>query len=225
MLAWCDPNSTHSLAQSGSIQNQSTSIQIGCRAVDDNSRYFNGIIDEVRISTISRSNSWIKATYYSNSDNLIEYSSYSTLDADSDGITDFDEATIYGTDPTIADTDNDGINDGVELAYWGSDWNADYDNAGIINLLDPDSDNDGILDSDQGDVDEDGMLDWWEIKYGLDPSSNDADGDIDNDGFSNIAEFKLDTVPNDEGSLPSVTTIYDYDSKGQVEKYSSVVGE
>jgi hypothetical protein len=35
--------------------------------------YMVGIIDEVRISNIARSASWIKATYYSNWDNLITY--------------------------------------------------------------------------------------------------------------------------------------------------------
>ena len=34
---------------------------------------FNGIVDEVRISSTDRSNAWIKATYYSNWNNLISY--------------------------------------------------------------------------------------------------------------------------------------------------------
>lgn len=38
-----------------------------------------------------------------------------TLDTDEDGITDYDERTIYHTDPEKADTDGDGINDGDEL--------------------------------------------------------------------------------------------------------------
>lgn len=38
-----------------------------------------------------------------------------TTDSDRDGISDFDEVTLYGTDPFIADSDNDGFNDGVEI--------------------------------------------------------------------------------------------------------------
>lgn len=36
-------------------------------------------------------------------------------DADQDGITNFDEVNIYGTDPKKADSDNDGVPDGDEL--------------------------------------------------------------------------------------------------------------
>ncbi len=36
-------------------------------------------------------------------------------DTDGDGITDYDEETLYGTDPQNADTDGDGINDGIEI--------------------------------------------------------------------------------------------------------------
>ena len=50
---------------------------------------------------------------------------------------------LYGTDPTRVDTDGDGINDGEELDYWGTDWNANDEGDGIINILDADSDNDG----------------------------------------------------------------------------------
>lgn len=39
----------------------------------------------------------------------------SAKDTDSDGVSDFDEINLYGTDPEIADTDNDGVADGVEI--------------------------------------------------------------------------------------------------------------
>jgi hypothetical protein len=78
-------------------------------------------------------------------------------DSDGDGLTDEDEINIYGTDPNNPDTDSDDINDGDELAFWGSDWDMDYDNDGIVNLLDPDSDNDSFLDG-------------LEISSGFDPS-------------------------------------------------------
>jgi hypothetical protein len=37
------------------------------------------------------------------------------VDADSDGIVDYDEVNIFGTDPKKADSDNDGVTDGDEL--------------------------------------------------------------------------------------------------------------
>lgn len=43
-----------------------------------------------------------------------------STDSDSDGLTDFEEDSIHGTDPFIADTDLDGFNDGVEVSV-GSD--------------------------------------------------------------------------------------------------------
>jgi hypothetical protein len=42
------------------------------------------------------------------------------VDTDGDGLTDEEELTVYGTDPTRADTDGDGIPDGVEQSQ-GSD--------------------------------------------------------------------------------------------------------
>lgn len=37
-------------------------------------------------------------------------------DSDGDGIVDYDEVTLYGTDPFVADSDNDGFTDGAEIA-------------------------------------------------------------------------------------------------------------
>ena len=83
------------------------------------------------------------------SDEIYYYVPQSTIDSDSDGLTDDEEITYYGTDPNNADTDGDGITDGNEVEYWESclnDWDDDCDMDTIINLLDPDSDNDGFLD-------------------------------------------------------------------------------
>ncbi|XCN71141.1 MAG: hypothetical protein Q3M24_12530 [Candidatus Electrothrix aestuarii] len=67
-------------------------------------------------------------------------------DSDDDGLGNGEEVILYGTDPYAADTDGDGLNDGDEVAYWGEDWNSDFDNDGLINLLDEDSDGDGYSD-------------------------------------------------------------------------------
>jgi len=47
------------------------------------------------------------------------------------------------------------------------------------------------------DTDGDGMPDDWEIRYGFDPNVNDASGDADGDGLSNLLEFQNATYPND----------------------------
>lgn len=56
-------------------------------------------------------------------DGLLNYSELSvygsnpaSLDSDSDGLSDIDEVTVYGTAPGLADTDGDGFLDGEELA-------------------------------------------------------------------------------------------------------------
>jgi Bacterial TSP3 repeat len=73
------------------------------------------------------------------------------IDTDGDGLTDDDEINIYGTDPNNPDTDGDGINDGDEVEFWGYDWDMDFDNDGIINLLDSDADGDGFSDGTEKD--------------------------------------------------------------------------
>lgn len=62
-----------------------------------------------------------------------------------------------------------------------------------------------ILSPDQ-DADNDGLADDWESYYGLNPNSRfDANADLDGDGFSNLAEFKLRRDPT-IAEIPSATT-------------------
>ena len=77
---------------------------------------------------------------------VIYYNVPEEQDSDGDGLCDEQETGIYGTDPNNTDSDGDGINDGEEVNYWGEDWNADLDNDGMVNLVDPDSDGDGVSD-------------------------------------------------------------------------------
>jgi hypothetical protein len=46
------------------------------------------------------------------------------------------------------------------------------------------------------DTDSDGMPDDWENEHGLDPYDDDAGGDLDGDGLSNLAEYLAATDPN-----------------------------
>ncbi len=55
------------LAHSGNIAISADILQLG------NPSFFNGILDEIRISNIVRSDAWLKATCYSNWDSLITY--------------------------------------------------------------------------------------------------------------------------------------------------------
>ncbi|MFT7512591.1 MAG: glycosidase [Candidatus Omnitrophota bacterium] len=67
-----------------------------------------------------------------------------------------------------------------------------------------DNDNDGDSDFTDWDDDNDGLPDWWEIQESIDPldglSLNGGSGDRDNDGMSNLAEYKAGTNPNDPAS-------------------------
>ncbi|NUM25876.1 MAG: hypothetical protein HUU49_04660 [Candidatus Buchananbacteria bacterium] len=81
-------------------------------------------------------------------------------DADNDGLSDAEEATL-GTNPNDADSDDDGLNDHQEV------W---YDGDGAYNPYNPDSNPTGTdLDANDSDTDNDGMNDGQENTFGSDP--------------------------------------------------------
>ena len=104
-------------------------------------------------------------------------------DADEDGLMNYEERGIYGTDPYDPDTDDDQMLDGEEIANGFDPFNPDEDT--------------------------DGMLDGYEFHYGLDPYSNDSLGDLDNDSLLNIEEFLANTYPNDNDSDDDFVSDYD----------------
>jgi hypothetical protein len=90
------------------------------------------------------------------------------------------------------DSDGDGIPDRWEHGH-GLDFNNSADG-----LLDPD--NDGLsnyeeylagTDITNSDTDYDGIPDGWELSMGLDPNQRNDDKDSDNDGFSDLLEYRL----------------------------------
>ncbi|HPT17013.1 MAG TPA: hypothetical protein PK388_07000, partial [Kiritimatiellia bacterium] len=116
-------------------------------------------------------------------------------DTDGDGLDDLAEVATHGTDPGDADSDNDGLNDCAEVVTYGTD------------PRDADSDDDGLKDYAEivvhgtdpwrTDSDADGLSDYWEMQMGLDPLSNDAANDADDDGLTNVQEFGWGTDPLD----------------------------
>ncbi|MFO8102420.1 MAG: hypothetical protein R6U37_09710 [Dehalococcoidia bacterium] len=104
-------------------------------------------------------------------------------DFDEDGIADSVEVSVECLDPTNPDVDDDGLLDGEE-----------------------DADGDGIVDPTETDpcdedTDNDGMPDGWEVQYQacMNPLVNDANGDPDEDGVTNIQEYNYGINPcNDD---------------------------
>ncbi len=173
------------------------------------------------------------------------------IDSDSDGLSDWDELNLYGTDPDDPDSDSDGMEDRQEIMKGsdpldpdtdgggqcdgpkavfgvcreGSDpcpldssnlcfvdiplrrsvYNHDSDKDGIVNALDPcpldhmnmcgEGDDPPIVitlaDEEAGDLDGDGMDDLWERKHAIEDGQNDPD----NDGLTNLEEYRLGTDP------------------------------
>lgn len=141
-------------------------------------------------------------------------------DSDDDGLGDWEEIHVYGTDPVSADTDSDGMPDGWEVAHGldpddDGDAALDLDQDGVSNLgefeagsnpTSGDTDGDGLgdwseihshgTDPANTDTDGDGMPDGWEISRGLDPNDDgDAAGDPDQDGLTNLGEFQAGSNP------------------------------
>ena len=80
---------------------------------------------------------YIAATAYDTSGNESTFSNevtydLSQIDTDGDGLDDWDEITVYKTDPNLADTDGDGLNDGDEISVYKTDPNlVDTDGDGL----------------------------------------------------------------------------------------------
>ncbi len=134
------------------------------------------------------------------------------------------------------DADADGMNDAWERHYElnpedPDDSDGDHDGDGLTNLAEfrlgsnpihGDTDGDGLLDGEEVlihgthplilDSDGDGVPDPWELQYGLDPQLDDAEGDLDGDGWTNLQEFEEGTDPTDPVSRPLPLTAYSISS-------------
>ena len=100
------------------------------------------------------------------------------LDTDKDGISDYDELTIYKTNINNPDTDGDGYSDWIELNQGYSPHNPlkvkletnDFDNDGLSDRMELNF----HTDLDNPDTDGDGYLDGLEINYGYNPLSKET---------------------------------------------------
>jgi len=110
-------------------------------------------------------------------------------DQDSDCVADSNDNCPADANPLQRDADGDGLGDICDNCP--NDPDNDLDGDGICGDIDPDDDGDG-------------MPDVWEQNFvGLNPLVNDAAGDLDGDGYTNLEEYTFDTNPTDETSTPT----------------------
>lgn len=118
---------------------------------------------------------------------MVHRTNHTNSDTDGDGVNDFDEVTLFFTDPLKADSDKDGdgLTDAFEILTVKSDPNSfDTDGDGL------DDGTEHRIGSDPlNDLDRDGLKDDEELALGTDPNNGDSDFDGVNDfdeGTSNI---------------------------------------
>jgi hypothetical protein len=116
------------------------------------------------------------------------------------------------------DTDNDGLPDTWEVQYWGNlaqTASDDPDGDGFTNLQEYVNVTNPIVSdlvpTPDLDTDDDSLPDTWEIQYfgDLDETAN---GDVDNDGFTNAEEYANGTNPTVSDLVPTPDLDTDDDS-------------
>lgn len=93
-------------------------------------------------------------------------------DADSDGVSNYREVLVFGSDPTLSDTDGDGVSDNVDAFPINPNESFDFDG-------------DGKSDSQDSDIDNDGLSNEQEVEIGTSPINPDSDADSVLDGEDN----------------------------------------
>jgi len=100
------------------------------------------------------------------------------------------EGTTYlSTNPGIATVDENGVVTGVNRGRYRSRATIFVINEGNYAAV-------SILSTPSNDSDQDGLPNDYEELFGLNRFRNDADEDLDNDGLTNIEEFRRGTIPN-----------------------------
>lgn len=153
-----------------------------------------------------------------------------TIDTDGEGLPDYIERCITGTDPMNPDTDGDSVNDSVETGRGMP--GIDTDSDGTIDALDPDDDDDCIptIEEDPNgdgdpltdDADMDGRPDFLDADDdgdGVSSCDEDADGDgdptnddADGDGTPNYLEPDSDGDCSLRETIPAIMCRDDVDA-------------
>lgn len=183
----------------------------------------NGLLDQVRISTVARSASeFVFTTSDSDSDGLPDewellyfgnLAQDGAADFDSDGLTNLVEFQS-GSNPAVftnpLDLDADNLPDTWEQTYFGNlsqAASADPDGDGIANSAEYTA---GSVPSNRAstptDTDADALPDSWEQTHFATLAFNGGD-DPDGDRFANLQEFTASTSPADPASRPAGTAV------------------
>jgi len=160
------------------------------------------------------------------------------VDYEGDGLDDYQEVIVWGTNPVIFDTDKDSYMDGEEVNGIYAPTNPAANASGYVFTNPTLWDTDGDLLSDKidiiincnpldNDTDDDLMSDGYEYYMHLDPlNASDATIDLDGDTLTNYEEFLLWTDPkntdtdgdkfwdNEELVYGTDPTLYDTDGEG-----------
>ena len=165
-------------------------------------------------------------------------------DTEDDGLTDFEEVVIYTTNPLWNDTDYDNLTDFYEVTIDPLDNTYLTNNTYQTNPLLADSDFDSLWDIFElnvsltnpllNDTDLDLMLDGYEFVMGLDPFTDDANADYDNDDLTNYQESlywsdpfmkdtDLDGLDDFEESIIGTSLIDDDTDDDQLTDYMEVI--
>jgi hypothetical protein len=96
-------------------RNGTNPLRIGTRELKD---WFIGRMDEIRLSSVPRSSAWIKASYYSESDNLLSFDDPVTLDIIPETAAAPDGSPSVPSPADTGDKDKPGFLEGSNLIYF-----------------------------------------------------------------------------------------------------------
>jgi CheY-like chemotaxis protein len=214
----------NSASQSGNLYTLSSpTIQIGNHA-NDSDDPFDGFIDEVRISSVARSNQWLDTEYNNQSNPAAFYTVENETAATAISLVSFtakgDGNAVKVEWQTGAEVNNVGFHlyhatspggpytqltdqlisarprqgQGASYSFFDSD--VAVGSLYYYKLEDIDVYGKRTMHGPISvDWDADGLPDDWEITHGLSPWVNDADLDYDGDGLSNFEEYERDLDP------------------------------
>jgi hypothetical protein len=117
-------------------------------------------------------------------------------------------------------------------AYW-ADANG-LSESGAAYGFSLDQDADGLFDYREDDIgtdpydadsDTDSMPDGWEVEHSLNPVSDDALLDFDEDGFCNLREYLSFTFPGDPQDIPPIIADFNFDEDTDGDELSTISSE